>query len=60
MKNWVFAFAVDMGRINLPKDSSEYDEVKQVINQPGDYSISRLYLDFNSRSSSPIDAGGES
>lgn len=49
MTGWRFAFAVDMAAINVPEDAEDYEDVKSVINQPGDYSISRLYLDFNSK-----------
>jgi hypothetical protein len=48
MAGWVFAFGVSLGSINLDDGTDESNEIRGVINQPGDYSISRLYLDFNS------------
>ncbi|PGH15923.1 hypothetical protein AJ79_02090 [Helicocarpus griseus UAMH5409] len=44
---WVLAFSVDIAAVNVPEDSDDYQNATSVINQPGDYSISRLYLDFN-------------
>lgn len=43
---WVFAFDVDYAILDVPRNSSEYKEVQKIANQPGDYSIKRLYLDF--------------
>ncbi|KZF24923.1 hypothetical protein L228DRAFT_280214 [Xylona heveae TC161] len=47
MTGWVFAFGVSMGAINVDEGTEEHKEIRSVINQPGDYSILRLYLDFN-------------
>jgi hypothetical protein len=57
IKDWDFAFSIDISSINMDPNSPEYDAVKNVIHQPGDYSITRLYLDFNSRSSCPLRFG---
>ena len=48
MTDWVFAFPVLMGQINVEEGTDEHKTIKEVINQPGDYSIMRLYIDFNS------------
>lgn len=49
MTGWVFAFPVQMGAINVEDETDEHQELTAVINQPGGYSILRLYLDFNSK-----------
>ncbi|OGE46921.1 hypothetical protein PENARI_c089G01865 [Penicillium arizonense] len=42
---WVFAFEVDLAKLAVT-EGTELSEIKQKLNQPGDYSISRLYMDF--------------
>jgi hypothetical protein len=47
MTDWVFAFAVNMGSAEVTQGTDEYDQAASALNQPGDYSIKRLYLDFS-------------
>ncbi|KAF8243632.1 hypothetical protein K440DRAFT_561107, partial [Wilcoxina mikolae CBS 423.85] len=51
VSGWIFAFAVNMGKINVEEDEEDHKKITEIINQPGDYSISRLYVDFNSNMS---------
>jgi hypothetical protein len=48
MKDWKFAFEVDFSTLDVPPSSEEHKQAKERLNQPGDYSISRLFLDFKS------------
>lgn len=54
MTGWVFAFAVNMGSADVDKSTDEYQEIASAFAHPGDYSISRLYLDFNCKLTSLV------
>lgn len=47
MTGWVFAFAVNMAKATVEEGTDEHKQAAASIDQPGNYSISRLYLDFN-------------
>ncbi|CAP79540.1 hypothetical protein DTO013E5_9688 [Penicillium roqueforti] len=46
LADWRFAFEVDYTTLDVPSDTTEHQEAKKQMNQPGDYSIKRLFLDF--------------
>lgn len=45
---WKFAFEVDFHKLDVPQ-GDEHDKVVKRLNQPGDYSIKRLFIDFSSK-----------
>lgn len=49
MRGWRFVFAVDIGQLGIEKGTTEERDLKTIMDQAGDYSIYRLYLDFNSK-----------
>ncbi|PKY06357.1 hypothetical protein P168DRAFT_279802 [Aspergillus campestris IBT 28561] len=44
--DWRFAFDVDFGSIDVPSNTSEYQDLKKKLSHPGEYDIRRLFLDF--------------
>ena len=44
---WTIAFNVQIDKATIDKDSEEDKRVRSAIQQPGDFSISSLYLTFN-------------
>jgi len=48
--NRKFVFKIDMGLIDVSPDASDYNAARGLINQPGDYSITHIYLDFTYKS----------
>lgn len=48
LAGWRFAFEVDYTTLDVPSDTTEHREAKRQMNQPGNYSIKRLFLDFKS------------
>lgn len=47
VSGWTIAFDIDIQKFNLEEGSDEEREVKKAIEQPGDFSISSLFLAFN-------------
>lgn len=48
ISGWRFAFNVDYGLIDVPSNTSEYQDLKKKFNHPGEYDIRRLFIDFKS------------
>lgn len=44
---WTIAFDVSIDKATVEKDSEEDQRVRSAIQQPGDFSLSSLYLKFN-------------
>ncbi|PGH11685.1 hypothetical protein AJ79_04708 [Helicocarpus griseus UAMH5409] len=47
MTGWRFVFGIDLNDTDVDPGTEEHDNVQSAMGHPGDYSISRLYLDFN-------------
>ncbi|KAI1349750.1 hypothetical protein F5Y01DRAFT_316421 [Xylaria sp. FL0043] len=47
VSGWTIAFGIKINEIDVDEGSDEYQRARSAINQPGDFSIRSLYLEFN-------------
>lgn len=53
LRKFFLACPVNIGLAGVPKDSEEYQRIRDLMNKPGDYSIKQLLVDFASESTQP-------